>query len=177
MSLNFSSEDNLSQISQYMKLIGEAPYIFVHHKNITFAAYAVDDTSISISQIEVRVHPGVQIDSSFVEEGSNITLFTIFSLVYEAKLDLQIRESEHNLDKLRNSYRIFLNHLSRNLFFSVEHRDRWGDYIDPFLFELADAILQKTTTFSSLIYNLGFKIEWMQEKIAKLTWFPLNSSN
>lgn len=141
MSLNFSSEDDLYQISQYMKLIGESPYIFVHHKDITFAAYVVNHTSISISQIEVRVHPGVQTDLSSIEEIPNISLFTILSLIYEAELDSQVGENGYNLDELRNSYRIFLKSLLRNLFFAVEHRDRWGDYIDPFLFELADAIL------------------------------------
>ena len=104
----------------------------------------------------------------------NITLLTIFSLVYEATLDSQIDESQHDLERLHNTYRIFLNHLSRNLFFAVENRDRWGDYIDPFLYELADAILRKAFVFSSLIYNLGFKIEWKENKISKLTWFPLH---
>ena len=177
MSLNFSSADDVSQVRQYMEVIGESPYIFVHHDDITFAAYAVDDSTISVSQIEVRVHPGIQTNLCLIEELPNITLLTIFSLVYEAKLDSQIDESQHDLERLHNTYRIFLNHLSRNLFFAVENRDRWGDYIDPFLYELADAILRKAFVFSSLIYNLGFKIEWKENKISKLTWFPLHLSS
>ena len=177
MKFNFSSEDSSSLFRQYMETIDKSPYIFGHHNDIIFAAYAVDDTTISFSQIEVRVHPGGQIDSSFIEEGANIPLFMVLSLVYEAKLDPQIGENGHNLDNLHSSYRVFLNHLSRNSFFAVGHKDKWGDYIDSFLFELADAILRRTSTFSSLFYNLGFKIEWEQEKIAKLFWFPLRLSS
>ena len=177
MSFDFSSENDSSQIPQYMKLTGESPYIFVHHQDIIFAAYIINDTSFSISQMEVWIHPGVQTDLPFMDEVPNISLLTIFGLVYEAKLDSRIDEDQHNLEGLRNAYRVFLNHLSRNMFSSLEHQDRWGDYIDPFLFELADAILRKTSVFSSLIYNLGFKVEWKEKKIANLTWFPLHLSS
>lgn len=177
MSFNFIPEDSPSLVRQYMETINKSSYVFVHHNDITFAAYAVDDTTISVSQIEVRVHPGVQIDSSFIEEGANVPLLMILSLVYEAELDPQISENEHDLDNLHSSYRVLLNRLTRNSFFAIEHKDRWGDYIDPFLFELADAILRRSSIFSSLIYNLGFKIEWVQEKISKLTWFPLHLSS
>lgn len=172
MSIN-SSVDNASQVREYMRLIDESPFVFVYHKDVTFSAFVLDDSTISITQIEVKVHQGVQIDSSPIDELPNVSLFMIFSLVYEAKLDSLIDGSQHDINQLHNSYRIFLNHLSRNLFFAIENRDRWGDYINPFLYELADAILRKTSIFSSLIYNLGFKIEWKHEKIAKLTWFPL----
>ena len=177
MNFNSSPEESSSSVRQYMEIIDNSPYLFGHHNDITFAAYAVDDTTLTLSQIEVRIHPGIQIDSSFIEEGAHISLFMILGLVMEAKLDPQISENGHNLDNLHSSYRIFFNHISRNSFYAVEHKDRWGDYIDSFLFELADAILRRTSTFSSIFYNLGFKIEWKQEKIVQLFWFPLRLSS